>query len=545
MKIAAVHFNNAFSNTFDSIANKYWQVTSFNEDTTQTVSQIHLLHDKLKLFDHIIITLSSATDLNLSLRNFISELEKSRKIIVVLSGPAGNLIHLESCKGPVIWSEYENEESASLTAQLIFGGISSSNRLSNHYSKKFRKGNGFKIEKLRLGYGMPESVNLNTEFVDQIDSLITEGIRAHAAPAVVILLAKDGKVIYNKAFGSHTYQGPETTSINDIFDMASVTKVTATTPVIMQLYEKKQIDLDSPISRYVHVLKDIDDKKELSIKEALLHEAGFTPYIKFYEQVKPLDMKFSGSAAFPTPVAENYFLRADYFQEVMWPVTLRSPVLTRGKFVYSDVSMYMMKEVAENVSNTKLDDYVLNRIYLPLGMQYSGYLPLKRFDKSRIVPTTENDNWLRNMQVRGYVNDPGAAMSGGVQGHAGLFSTANDLAIFYQMMLNKGTYGGEKIFEPATVKLFTSRQSKTTTRGLGFARAPEQPAGGPVYPSAQSYGHSGYTGTYVWVDPAYNLLYICLTNRVYPDDGKTFGVSKINIRALALELFYKAIIAGR
>ncbi|RYE19975.1 MAG: beta-N-acetylglucosaminidase, partial [Sphingobacteriaceae bacterium] len=232
----------------------------------------------------------------------------------------------------------------------------------------------------------------------------------------------------------------------------------------------------------------------------------------------------------------------NYFKEVMWPVMLQSKVETHGKYVYSDISMYMMKEVVEEVTHQKLNDYVLSEIYQPLGMQSTGFLPRNRFPKSRIVPTTENDNWFRNMLVQGYVNDPGAAMAGGVEGHAGLFSSANDLAIFYQMLLNKGSYGGQKFYEPTTVNLFTSRQSKTSWRGLGYDRFNSSTKLPSVYASEQAFGHSGYTGTYVWVDPKYNLVYICLTNRVYPDDGKTYGPAKVNIRIDVLNLFYKAVL---
>jgi CubicO group peptidase (beta-lactamase class C family) len=321
--------------------------------------------------------------------------------------------------------------------------------------------------------------------------------------------------------------------------MASVTKVTATTPSIMHLYEQSKVGLDSPISRYVALLRDIPDKKDVTVREALLHEAGFTPYIKFYENLTSKDLSTDSSDAYPVKVADGYYLRANYFDEVMWPRTLASRGNTRGKFVYSDLSMYMMKEVFETVSHQKLNEYVLDSLYRPLGMQVSGYLPRERFKKDRIVPTTENDNWFRSMLVQGYVNDPGAAMAGGVQGHAGLFSNANDLAIIYQMLLNKGTYGDHKYFDSATVKIFTSRQSKTSWRGLGFDRA--QKTSATDKRSEQAFGHSGYTGTYVWVDPEYNLVYICLTNRVYPDDGKTYGPAKVNIRSLVLDACYDAI----
>ena len=545
MNIASVHFHSGYSHAFDSIANKYWKVTGFPADNLLTDSIRYALHDKLKLFDHVIVTMSSTTVIDEKLLDFIKSLRDGRQLSIVLFGDKNNPETIESMASPLIWSPDETAESASVAAQLLFGGIASNNELSRSYGKKYKKGKGFSVSKTRLGYGIPESVALNSDFLKSIDSVVNAGIGTHATPGAVVLLIKDGQVIFDKAYGKHTYDGKELTKVDDIFDMASVTKVTATTPVIMQLYERHLINLDSPISKYVNVLKGIPDKKEIAVKEALLHEGGFTPYIKFYEKLTPLDLSFKGSALFPTAIAENFFLKKDYFENVMWPVTLQSPVLTRGKFVYSDVSMYMMKEVAENVMHKKLDDYILKEIYLPLGMQSSGFTPLKRFEKSRIVTTTENDNWVRNMTVTGFVNDPGAAMAGGVEGHAGLFSTTNDLGIFYQMMLNKGTYGGRKYFERSTVELFTSRQSKVTTRGYGFAKPAENAAGQSGFPSDLAYGHSGYTGTYVWVDPKYNMVYVCLTNRVYPDDGKTYGPPKINIRAQVLDLFYHAVITRK
>jgi CubicO group peptidase (beta-lactamase class C family) len=540
LSIASVHFDFKQNTVFDSIANKYLSVTSFSGDTISTPEGFNSLHDKLKLFNTVLIELSSGTNFNPQLQAFINDLDSDTKVILTLTGKGKNLAYLDKVKCPIIWCKNEDAAGASIAAQLIFGGMAASNRLDNNYSAKYLKGAGFTTQKTRLGYSLPEAVSINSNFLLGVDSIVNAGIASHSAPAVVILLAKDGQVIFNKAYGKHTYDGNEQTKLNDIFDMASVTKVTATVPSIMRLYDQKLISLDSPISKYVAVTRHIVDKRNLLIKEALLHEAGYTPYIKFYEQLKPQDLSRDSSAAYPTKVADHYYLRANYFNEVMWPVTLKSEVKTRGKFVYSDISMYMMKEVVEEVTHQKLNDYVLNEFYKPLGMQATGFLPRNRFNPSRIVPTTENDNWFRNMLVRGYVNDPGAAMAGGVEGHAGLFATANDLAIFYQMLLNKGTYGGEKYYDAATVNLFTSRQSKTSQRGLGYDRLSEKQTTEP-YPSAQAFGHSGYTGTYVWVDPKYNMVYICLTNRTYPDDGKTFGPAKVNIRAGVLDQFYKAV----
>ncbi len=541
LNIASVHFNYGQAEVFDSIANKYWKVTDLNGDTVKTDYGFNVIHDKLKLYNLVIFQLSASTHYNGTLLKFIKDISSTRSVLIVLTGNGKNLSYLSDVKSPTIWYETDNQFGASLAAQLIFGGVGTSNRLAGNFGSSFLKGSGYTINKIRLGYTLPEAVAVNSENLVRIDSIVNAGIAAHVAPAVVILLAKDGQVIFSKAYGKHTYNGNDTTRLNDIFDMASVTKVTATTPAIMHLYDTHVISLDSPISKYVASLRTIPDKKDIKIKEALLHEAGFTPYIKFYQDLKPADMSTDSSAAYPTKVADHYYLRANYFNEVMWPITLASKVETRGKFVYSDLSMYMMKEVFEEASHQKLNDFVLNELYLPLGMQATGYLPRNRFNKLRIVPTTENDNWFRNMLVQGYVDDPGAAMAGGVEGHAGLFANANDLAIYYQMLLNKGTYGGHKYIDSTTVKLFTDRESKITQRGYGFDRV-GKPEPNDLR-SDEAFGHSGYTGTYVWVDPKYKLVYICLTNRVYPDDGKTYGNSKINIRALCLDAFYKAIVS--
>jgi CubicO group peptidase (beta-lactamase class C family) len=539
--IASVHFNFNQSAVFDSIANKYHAVAAFNADTILHTEGFNRLYDRLKLYNTVIIALSASTRFTSLLQNFITDLEKGSKVIVVIAGDGKNLVQLDKVKSPVIWYKNDNSDGASVAAQLVFGGIAASNHLDDNYSSVFTKGAGYLTQKNRLGYSLPEAVSINSDLLKGIDSIVSAGIAAHSAPAVVVLLVKNGEVIFSKAYGKHTYDGNDITKLDDIFDMASVTKVTATVPAVMRLYDKKLIALNDPISKYVATTRNIPDKKTQQIKEALLHEAGYTPYIKFYEQLKPSDMSTDSSAAYPTKVADNYYLRANYFNEVMWPLTLKSKVDTRGKFVYSDISMYMMKEVVEEVTHQKLNNYVLNEFYLPLGMQATGFLPRNRFNKQRIVPTTENDNWFRNMLVQGYVNDPGAAMAGGVEGHAGLFANANDMAIFYQMLLNRGTYGGQKYFDAATVSLFTSRQSKTSQRGLGYDRLSEKQLS-EAYPSQQAFGHSGYTGTYVWVDPKYNMVYICLTNRVYPDDGKTYGKAKVNIRAEVLDVFYKAII---
>lgn len=539
LRIASIHFNYNEHASFDSICNKYWEIAGYSGDNVSKYEDYNSLHDELKFYNLVFIELSHLSKLTPALKNFILELRLTRKVIVIYSGKELNFF--DGLSIPIIWYSDDNNIGASIAAQIIFGGIGIQNRLEKNFTSYFRRGAGFSTKKIRLGYSIPEDVGINSDYLKVIDSIAYEGIHSHSEPAVVILLAKNGEVIYNKGFGKHTYFSNDTTRIDDIFDLASVTKVTATTPAIMHLYELKQINLDSPISKYVHALRSYSDKVNIKVREALLHEAGFVPYIKFYEFLKPDDTSPDSSSGYPTKVADNYYLKANYFSNFMWPMILSSKVLTRGKYVYSDVSMYMMKEVFENVEHERIDQYLLSNLYKPLGMSSTGFLPRNRFPKKRIIRTTENDNWFRSMPVQGYVNDPGAAMAGGVEGHAGLFSNSNDLAIYYQMLLNKGSYGGEAFFDSSTVNYFTSRQSKITFRGLGFDKADMDSIKPGELRSSEAFGHSGYTGTFVWVDPKYKMVFICLTNRVYPDDGRTFGHSKVDVRGLTLKAFYNAV----
>jgi len=224
----------------------------------------------------------------------------------------------------------------------------------------------------------------------------------------------------------------------------------------------------------------------------------------------------------------------------MWPEMLNSPVKPIGKYVYSDISMYVMKEVSEHETSVPMQDYVQKILYKKIGMKTAGYLPRNRFDRNRIVPT-QNDTVFRKTLLQGFVHDEGAAMAGGVAGHAGLFSTANDLAIYGQLLLNRGTYGGVQFYKSETIDLFTSKQSATSRRGLGFDRYDPKP--GADYPSKLAnesvYGHTGYTGTCIWIDPRNQLVYIFLSNRVHPQVSSKLG--DLNIRSRIQDVIYETI----
>lgn len=541
LKIASVNIGSFHSSVFDSILNKYALVKSFSSSAYNSdVLSLDDLSDDLKFYNTVIIQVTDQSLNDPRTMPFILENQKNKQIILSLSGDVRSLKLLEVIEAPLIWSEKKSSESANFAAQLIFGGVSAIAKLKSDISQKYTSGSGYEAQKVRLKYTVPEEAGINIAALKGIDNIAKEAIREKATPSVVVMVVKDGKVIFNKAYGTHTYIDPTPTSITDIYDLASVTKISATTMAVMRLLEQQKLKLDTNIGAYIPKARKTN-KNEIAVREVMLHQAGFVPYIPFYRNLGPADYSSDSSAAYPTKVADNYFIRKGYFDEVMWPQMLNSGLANRGKYVYSDLSMYFMKEIVERQSGEHLENYVQDQFYKPLGMTRAGFNPRRRFPKDQIIPT-EDDQPFRKTLLEGYVHDQGAAMVGGVSGHAGLFSSANDLAILYQMILNRGVYGGTQYFKPGTVDMFTAKQSDVSRRGLGFDRwDPESTSGYPSkLASPQTYGHTGYTGTCVWVDPKYNLIYIFLSNRVNPTVSTK--LSDLNIRGRIQDVIYEAII---
>lgn len=539
-RIASVNMGSAFATHFDSLLNKYEAITSFTS-TAYNSDSLNLddLTDDLKFFNTIIIQVTNESMNDPRTIGFLLDNQRNKQIIVNLCGDGRSLKLLDAINAPVIWSENESRASAEYVAQAIFGGIPLSTRLSRKFSEKYIIGTGFQTSVTRLKYSVPEELGLKSIDLKPIDDIAAEAIRERATPGAVIMVIKSGVVIFNKSYGRHTYDGVHPTLITDIFDLASITKISATTMAVMRLYEQDKLKLDTNIGAYIPKARKTD-KKAIAVREVMMHQAGFVPYIPFYQRISSADFRHDSSAAYPVKAADNYYMRKGFFDQVMWPQMLRSPVVTRGKYVYSDLSMYFMKEIVERQSGQHLERYVVDEFYNPLGMKTAGFNPRNRFSKDQIIPT-ENDTYFRKTLLHGYVHDQGAAMVGGVSGHAGLFASANDLAIGYQMILNGGSYGGTQYFKPQTVAMFTSKQSPVSRRGLGFDRYDPQSEKG--YPSklasSETYGHTGYTGTCVWVDPKYDLIYIFLSNRVHPSVSEQ--LAKLDIRSRIQDVIYEAI----
>jgi len=542
LTIASIHFSYPNAAAFDSLLNKYSKVDSFNGMEYVGLPGQGVLDFDTKLYNTLIVQLTDADMANPQVLSFIAESRPGRNLVIAYFGDGTSLARLDNINAPIIFASRSSPVSALFSAQAIFGGVAVTQNLNKTYSQKYRENTGFVTIKTRLQYTVPEDAGINSNNLADIDKIAYEAIANQATPGCVVLVAKDGKVIFNKAYGYHTYDKTIPDKLTDIFDLASVTKISATTIATMRLTEEGRLNLDSTIGTYIPMARKTN-KNNIKIRELMEHQAGLIPDIQTYEKLKPTDISTDSSAIYPVKVAEHFYLRKNYFRDVMWADMLNSPLNTRGQYVYSDLSMCFMKEINEAITATPLNEYVQDNFYDPLGMQTAGFLPYKRFPQSRIVPT-ENDEVFRHSLLDGYVHDPTAALLGNVSGNAGLFSTANDLAILYQMLLNRGTYGGDQYFKPETVDMYTAKQSDVSRRGIGFDRW--DPIADRHYPSKlaspKTFGHTGYTGIGVWVDPTYNLVYIFLSNRVNPK--VTDKLSSLSIRPRIQDVVYQAIQKG-
>ena len=414
-------------------------------------------------------------------------------------------------------------------------------------------------EKLHYGYGIDtkpigplfekdKGIGYRTEKFLQADSVAEDAIAKYTIPGCSVLALKNGKIIYDKAFGYLTYDRQEPVTHQTVYDLASVTKICATTLAIMKLYEEGKVDLKKKISDYLP--ETIGTNKEnILITDLLLHEAGLIPFIPFYKETldsggKPLPGFYADipNDSFNIPVARNMFLK-NAWRDTIYKRILLSKRDTSRKYVYSDNDFIFLGKVAESITGRPLDEYVSETFYTPMKLLSIGFDPLKQNNIANIAPTEIERNFRMQM-LRGYVHDEGAALMGGVSGHAGLFSDAYDVAVIMQMLLNGGSFNGKQYFKKETVQLFTSYNSTMSRRGYGFDKPEKDNLNRKEpYPSLSAspftFGHTGFTGTCVWADPATGLVFVFLSNRVYPSRGDAF--LKLNVRSKIMESMYAAL----
>jgi len=396
---------------------------------------------------------------------------------------------------------------------------------------------------IQLKNQMPSTpIKVDTKQI-KIDSIIHDAINQQAAPGMVLLAMKDGKIVMQQTYGSMSYTGKDPISLESVYDMASVTKICATTLAIMKLHDEKKIALNNPLGDYLKWTKGTN-KENILIKDILLHQAGLKAWIPFYKEIAdsmtmkalPGFLNKKESAAYAIKVDDSLYLKTAW-RDTMYKRILTSSVNPKKNYVYSDNDFILLGDIVKAVSGLSLDAYVLKYFYQPLGFSSSGFNPTRWMNKSIIAPT-EQDPYFRERLVRGYVHDPGAAMFGGVSGHAGLFSNAYEIAVLMEMLLNKGVINEKRFISASTVELFTQYQSDISRRGYGFDKPEKDNATRKIpYPSMSvspgAFGHTGFTGTCTWADPKTNTVFVLLANRVHPTAKNTFG--DLNVRGKVME----------
>jgi beta-N-acetylhexosaminidase len=550
-KIAYVKLGDDDGTPFLNTIQKYADVTEVQEDS------LHLLTAKLKDFTTVIVGYHKADgawkkhDMSAKELTWLDTIAKNKRVIFTHFAKPYSLIPIKSFNNikTVVLAYQNNPMAQTVAAEIIFGAIGSKGKLPVTIASSFKLNDGlFTKTTNRLGFTTPENVAMSSAKLSKIDMIAQRAINEKMTPGIQVLVARKGKVIYQKSFGYHTYDNDVKVKNSDVYDVASLTKILATLPNIMQLYDKGQVSLDAKLGDMLPVFADTD-KKNIILKDMLLHQARFQAWMPFYQETldsnkRPDSLLYrnSFSPEFPNQVTENLFLIKGYEDTIVSRIA-NSKLLKKKEYKYSDFSFILLKEYLENKTGKPLDVLAYDNFYRPLGAAYTSYNPLRRWDMCNIPPT-EIDNYFRYTEIQGYVHDMAAAMEDGIAGHAGLFSNSMDVAKIMQMYLQKGNYGGKQYFSAQTFDTFNTCYNckEGNRRGLGFDK-PQIEKSGPTCGcvSKSSFGHTGFTGTMTWVDPETEIVYVFLSNRTYPEAGEN-RLSKENIREDIQKAIQEAII---
>ncbi len=560
LSIATISVGADHETAFQKTIGKYTEADHFLVPKGATSEQVAQFENQLKGYDLLVIALHGVSRRPGNNRGYsdptyqlLEDLLADNQTLLVSFRNAYTLDLLPTKQSSAVLCAYQDQEiSQQVAAQVIFGAIGTSGKLPVTVNSELPLGTGIMLEGgLRLKYTQPEEVGIQQAFlVPKIDSIVTIGLKAAAFPGAQVLVAKDGKVIFHKTYGYLTYDSLRKVQEDDIYDLASVTKITGPLPALMKLYGEGKLQLDVPFSNYWPDWKGTD-KEDMTVREVLAHYARLKPYIVYWQQTKKKNGKFKKrffrsepSRKFPIEITENLYLRHNYREKGIYKAIRKSDLEPEKKYLYSGLSFYLFPEIIENLTGQPFKQFVEQQFYLPLGAQTLTYRPLDKYPVDRIVPT-ENDDFFRMKQLHGTVHDEGAAMMNGISGNAGLFSTANDLAKLMQMYLWWGQYGGDRYLEENAVKEFARCQycDEGNRRGLGFDKPVlenKENGSTAVDASPATFGHSGYTGTYTMADPENGLLMIFMSNRVYPtrENPKLY---RLNIRPAIHQVLYDAI----
>ena len=553
-KIAYVALGEASHDPFFKELQKYSEIFKVEKDNLNEI--IYTLED----FDLVIVGFHKSNAHPWKPYQFsnkesvwLHEISRKNKTILSVFASPYSLLNIKSFNNlESILVAYQNSVIAQkIAAQTIFGAIDAKGVLPVSIKNKFPEGTSISTKKLkRLQYSIPESVGMSSVKLQRIDSVANLVLEKKMSPGLQILVARHGVVVYEKSFGFHTDKKNNSVKSTDVYDVASLTKILASLPMMMKAEEDKKIKLTSTLKSILPAFKN-SNKDTLTVLEILSHYGRLKAWIPFYKLTQDSITKNNlkefysqtRSKRFSIKVAENLYLNNSY-KDSIYKFIRDSEQRIEAGYKYSDLGYYLFKEVLEKKYKSSLDDLVQEQFYKPLGANRMTYLPLNKLDKSSIVPS-EKDTYYRNQLLHGYVHDMGAAMLGGVAGHAGLFANANDVAKMMQLYLQKGYYGGKRYFKKETFDKFNKRyySEKKVRRGLGFDKPQLDPeikaTCGCV--SDESFGHSGFTGTYTWADPESEILYVFLSNRVFPT-MENYGLVDEDIRTKIQQIIQDAIL---
>lgn len=562
IRIATVAVNRTGITMFQKRITDYHPTDNFFVDLSDSKAAGELLA-RLQNYDLVIAGVygtSQRPDRNFGITTglitFLGDLVGKNKTIITWFGnpyALDRIRSLEDSEG-IILTYQENDFTEDLSAQLIFGGTGARGWLPVTINERWPCNTGILTPgNLRMQYGYPESAGMDSgEMINTIDSIVSSGLDRKAFPGCQIMVARKGIVVFNKAYGFHTYENRTAVRDDDLFDLASVTKIAATLPGLMLLENEGKFSSSESLGHYLPYFKK-KPAGDLKLDEIMAHQAGFTAWIPFWKKTIKKNGEYKRSIyrpvysdKFSLQVADGLYIKESYRKKVLNEI--RNSPIKEKKFLYSDLGFIIAPEIIENLTGERWNDFVSSNIYSRTGIYDMGFNPREKYPLSRIIPT-EYDSLFRKQLLHGTVHDEGASVLGGISGHAGLFATANDLMKLMELYRRMGCYGGEQIISRAVLEKYTSARfpENNNRRGLGFDKPllnNSEVPGKSAYPaksaSSSSFGHSGFTGTFVWVDPEYELTYIFLSNRVYPtrDNNK---LSEMNIRTNILQAAYDAV----
>lgn len=570
-RIVSVAFaqNGVSYQPYQKALNRYAKVDTMHFSELPVMKQKALM-DTLLTYDHVIVSLHISNAhpwvkyaIDNEYKNFLNILRLKKDIVIDVFANAYSLQgFLAAEHAAAVILSYQNSEMAQdLSAQLIFGGIQAGGELPVSVSPQLKAGYGLLSDfPIRLKYTMPEELGLASKDFAKIDKIVEDGIVQKAYPGAQIYIAKSNKVIYHKSFGKTTYEGNQKVELTDLYDLASITKIASTLLTVMELDGKGKLSLDDPLGKHLKIVKGTP-YENLSLRSILAHQAGLVAWVPFYKNTLHHGMPrfdlyaHEKTGNYSIKVADSLYLLQSYRDSIFERILYKTKVSDKKEYRYSDIGFYLLKEMVEQINRQSIDQYNQQHFYEPLGMSRTSFNPLNegRFTKSEIAPT-ENDQYFRHQLVHGYVHDQGAAMLGGIGGHSGLFSNANDLGKLLQMFLQYGEYAERSYLESSVIKEYIKCQfcsdstlkKEDNRRGAGFDKPAFHGTTGPTCDcvSFHSYGHSGFTGTYAWVDPDEELVYIFLSNRVYPS-AEMNKLAKIGTRTKIQKALYEAIESSR